>query len=105
MIISNELWRRIRHMKQEILDLKQVKKANSASKYYQFTTSGNEYYNTWLITYEAGTQPIITECLSYTDTILSAPSGNTQYIFSFSQATDAITVLSTRKILSVTGIS
>lgn len=105
MIISDEAWREVKNLKQEILDLKQTKKANVASKYYIFTQSSATYYNSWLVTYKAGTQPIIAEVLSSSDTALSAPNGNTQYLFSFSQATTSVTVLATREILSIEGIN
>lgn len=105
MIISDEMWREAKHMKQEVLDLKQTKKANVASKYYVFTQSGSTYYNAWQITYKNGTQPIISEVLSYSDTALSAPIGDTQYLFLFSQSVDKITVLSTREIISIVGIN
>lgn len=106
MIISDELWRKYKNMKQELLDLKQTKKATCASKYYIYTKdSGGTYYNTWQITYKAGTQPIVAEVLSYSDTALSSPAGNVQYLFSYSQSITSVTVLSTREIESITGIS
>lgn len=105
MIISNEMWQELKRMKQEILDLKQVKKASSVSKYYIHTESAGQYYNSWKITYKDGIQPIIAEVLSYSDTALSSPSGNEQYLFSYSQAINDITVLSTREIIKIEGIS
>lgn len=105
MIISDEFWRIIKNLKQEILNLKQVKKANCASKYYVYTISSQTYYNNWLITYKAGDQPIIAEAFSYADTSMSAPSNNQQYVFSFSQVITDITILSTREIDSVVGVS
>ena len=104
MIISDELWRKIKNLRQEILNLKQVKKANCASKYYIYEVSG-DYYNSWLITYKTGTQPIIAEVFSYADTSMSAPNGNQQYVFSFSQTISDLTIFSTRGIDSVVGIS
>lgn len=105
MIISNELWREYKSMKQELLDLKQFKKANCASKYYSYTESSQSYYNIWRITYKPGSQPIIAEVLSYADTSLSSPVGNVQYLFSFSQAITSVTVLSTREVESMVGIT
>ena len=105
MIIGNEFWRKIKNLRQEILNLKQIKKANCASKYFVYTESGGTYYNKWLITYKSGEQPIISEVFSYADTSMSAPSGNQQYVFSFSQTITSITVLSTREIDSIVGIS
>lgn len=105
MIIDNLMWKRLKRLKQEILNLKQIKKANCASKYYVFTASNQNYYNVWLITYKSGNQPIISEVLSYQDTSLSAPVDNTQYLFSYSQVADTITVLSTREINTIEGIA
>ena len=105
MIIYDEMWRELKRMKQEILNLKQIKKASSASKYYVFTESSSNYYNYWKITYKDGSQPIISEVLSYSDTSLSAPNNNVQYLFSFSQAITEITILSTREILNIEGIN
>ena len=104
MIISDEMWKEFRRLKQELLDLKQTKKASCASKYYIQEKSGSQYYNAWKITYKSGTQPIIAEVLSYSDTALSAPSGNIQYLFSYSQIITDITVLSTREIEKIEGI-
>lgn len=105
MILGNEFWQKVKNMRQEILNLKQVKKANCASKYYIYTAGDGSYYTKWLITYKAGTQPIISEVFSYADTSLSAPSGNQQYVFSFAQVATSITVLSTREIDTVVGVS
>lgn len=105
MIISNELWRKYKSLKQELLDLKQFKKANCASKYFTHTESGGTYYTIWRITYKDGSQPIIAEALSYAFTSLTVPSGNVQYLFSFSQAITSVTILSTREIESMVGIS
>ena len=104
MIISNELWRKFKNMKQELLNLKQIKKANCASKYYTFTAGGQYYYN-WQITYKDGTQAIITEVISDAITSLSSPSGNTQYLFFYAQYPASITVYSTREILSIDPIT
>lgn len=101
MIISQKAWQELNAIKQEVLDLKQIKKASSASKYYISTGSSSTYHNYWLITYKAGNQPIISEVLSYSDTALSAPSGNQQYLFSYSQVISSVTVLSTREIESI----
>lgn len=105
MIIGNEMWRKIKNMRQEILNLKQVKKANCASKYYVYTISVEDYYHNWKITYKDGDQPIIAEAFSYADTSMSAPAGNIQYVFSFAQVLTDITILSTREIDSVVGVN
>lgn len=104
MIISDELWKKFKTMRQEILDLKQTKKASCASKYFEYKVNTFTYYNVWEITYKDGTQPIISEVLSYANSSLSVPSGNIQYLFTFSQAISDITILSTREIESVEGI-
>lgn len=101
MIISQQAWQELKSIKDEILDLKQIKRAGSASKYYTYTATSGSYHSNWLITYKPGTQPIISEVLSYSDTALSAPASNQQYIFSFSQAISDVTVLSTREIDSI----
>lgn len=102
--LAEDLWKRLKGYKQELLNLKQVKRVSTNSKYYIFKVEGNVYYNTWEITYEAGDQPIISELLSYYDSSLSVPVNNKQYIFSFAQVASEITVLSTRKIISIRGI-
>lgn len=104
MNISNELWRKFKTMRQEILDLKQVKKASCASKYFEYNINTSTFYTTWKITYKSGNQPIIAEVLSYADSSLSVPVNNIQYLFTFSQAITDITILSTREIESVEGI-
>lgn len=103
--LANDLWQRLKNLKLELLQLKQKKRASTTTKYYIYKVSGDEFHNAWLIQYEDGSQPIVTEVLSYYDTSLSAPSGNSQYIFSFSQASAELTVLSTRKIAKVSGLN
>lgn len=105
MNISNEMWRTIKNLKQELLNLKQTKKANCASKYYSATASVQGNYKYWVITYKSGTQPIISEVLSFADTALSAPIGNQQYLFAYSQTLYDLVILSTREIDSIVGIS
>ena len=105
MIIYDQMWKDLKRMKQEILDLKQIKRASSASKYYSFTKKDDNYYNVWKITYKDGNQPIISEVLSYADTALTSPNNNIQYLFSYSQIISEITVLSTREILDIERIS
>ena len=104
MIIANELWKKLKTMKQELLNLKQIKKANCASKYYTYTVSGQNYFY-WKITYKNGSQPIIAEVFSDAITSLSSPSGNTQYLFFYSQYPASITVFSTREIQSIVGMN
>ena len=104
MIISQKAWKELNDIKEEVLALKQIKRAGSASKYYTCTASSSSYHSNWLITYKPGTQPIISEVLSYSDTALSAPANNQQYIFSFSQTISDVTVLSTREIESITPV-
>lgn len=103
--LANDLWRKLKDIKIELLMLKQKKRASTLSKYYTYKVSGDTYYNAWLIQYKDGVQPIVTEVLSYYDTSLSAPNNSQQYIFSFSQASAELTVLSTREIVRVTGVS
>lgn len=101
----DDFYKRLKGYKQELLQLKQVKRASTNSKYYIYKASGDNLYFTWLVTYKDGDQPIIAEVLSYYDTSMSAPSGNQQYIFSFAQASAELTVLSTREVQSITGIA
>lgn len=103
MIISNELWRKIKNLRQELLNLKQIKKANCASKYFIYTLSGDSYFY-WKITYKDGSQPIIADVFSDAITSLSTPSGNIQYLFFYAQYPASITIFSTREIESVVGI-
>jgi hypothetical protein len=104
MIVGQKFYQELNNLEQEVLDLKQIKQASSASKYYSKTGSSGSYHNYWRITYKDGTQPIISEVLSYSDTALSTPVGNQQYLFSYSQATTSVTVLSTREIDSIIGL-
>lgn len=105
MNIGEAMWREFKTLKQELLDLKQMKPANCASKYYIFEIPASaEYYAYWRITYKDGTQPIIAEVLSDATTSLSSPSGNTQYLFAYSQMSSMIKILSTREIESVVGV-
>lgn len=103
--IADNYYEKLKNFKRELLRLKQTKRASTNSVYYIYKVSGDNYYNAWRINYASGDQPIVTEVLSYYDTSLAAPNGNQQYIFSFSQASAELTVLSTRKITSVVGIS
>ena len=102
--LTDTLQIRLKGYKRELLNLKQVKRASTNSRYYIYNVTGDQVYYSWRITYADGSQPIVTEVLSYYDTSLSAPSGNQQYIFSFSQASAQLTVLSTREIVSVVGV-
>jgi len=105
MIISKELWRKYKNMKQELLNLKQIKKANCASKYYITTYEPSVYTTKYQITYKSGIQPIIAEALSDGQTSLATPVGNTQYLFFFAQYKADITILSTREVESIVRIS
>lgn len=103
MRISEEMWKKIKTMRQEILDLKQTKKASCASKYFYYNEP-TTYYQIYKITYKTGTQPIIAEVLSYAQTSLTVPSSNIQYLFIFSQVVTSFTILSTREIDKVEGV-
>lgn len=106
MISANQLWQEARRLKQEILDLKQAKKAGTAAKYFISSVSyGEEYYSAFKITYKDGTQPIVTEALSSATTAFSSPSNNIQYLFVYSQTLSTIAILSTREIESIEGVS
>ena len=103
MIISNEMWKKIKTLKQELLDLKQTKKASCASKYYEKTIS-QPASMVIRITYKSGSQPIITEAVTDAAVAFSTPSGNTQYMTTFSQYASEIVLFSTREIDSVTEV-
>ena len=104
MVISEELWRKLKDFKRELLNHKQSKKVGTNCKYYIYNVSGDAFHNAWKITYASGDQPIISEVFSYYHTSLSAPNNNEQYIFSFSQASAQLTVFSTREIINVEGL-
>lgn len=104
MVIAEELWRKLKGFKKELLNLKQSKKVSSNNKYYVYKVSGSTLHYAWRITYEDGEQPIVSEVYSYYNTSLTVPVNNQQYIISFSQASMELTVLSTRKIVSVVGL-
>lgn len=104
MVVAEELWNKLKNFKREILNLKQSKKVGTLCRYNMYKLSGDTFHYAWRITYKNGEQPIITQVYSYYQTSLSAPSGNTQYIFSFSQASAELTVFSTREIDSVVGL-
>ncbi len=104
MVIAEELWSKLKNFKREILNLKQSKKVGTVCKYYSYKVTGDSFHYAWLVTYKDGDQPIISEVYSYYHTSMSVPSGNTQYIFSFSQASAQLTVFSTREIESVVGL-
>lgn len=97
MIISNELWKKLKNLKQELLNLKQIKKASSASKYFISTVSAPSS-SILKITYKSGTQPIITEALTDASIAFSTPSNNIQYLSTFTQYASKITIFSTREI-------
>lgn len=104
MVIAEELWYKLKQFKREILNLKQSKKVGTLCRYNIYNVSGDTTHFAWLITYKDGEQPIITQVYSYYQTSLTAPSGNQQYIISFSQASAELTVFSTREIESVVGL-
>lgn len=104
MVISEELWQKLKGFKRELLNLKQSKKVGTNCRYFTYKVSGDTQHFSWKITYKAGNQPIISEVYSYYTTSMSVPVGNEQYIFSFSQASAELTVLSTREIESVVGL-
>lgn len=106
MNISNEMWRKFKNLKQEILNLKQIKKANCASAYYEFEIPMlSTYYSNWRIYYKAGSQPIVAEVISDAACALSSPLNDTQILFTFSHWSSTIKILSTREIDHVEGLN
>jgi hypothetical protein len=104
MTLSENLWRKLKGFRNELLNLKQSKKVGTNCKYYIYKVTGADTHYAWQITYKAGDQPIISEVYSYYHTSLTVPVNNKQYIISFSQASAELTVLSTREIQSVVGL-
>lgn len=100
MRIADSLWKEYKFLKQELLNLKQIKKASCASKYFS-TTIPQPQSMIVKITYKDGEQPIITEALTDAATAFSTPSGNTQYMSTFSQYASEIILFSTREIEKV----
>lgn len=105
MITDQEMWREIKNLKQEILNLKQIKRANCASKYFMYTVpQSQDFHDRWKITYKAGSQPIISEVLSDATTALTAPVNNVQYLFAYAHFSSQFVVLSTREIASIESV-
>lgn len=104
MVIAEELWKKLKGFKRELLNLKQSKKVGTNCRYFIYKVSGDTQHYSWKVTYKDGGQPIISEVYSYYTTSMSVPSANEQYIFSFNQASAELTVLSTREIDSVVGL-
>lgn len=100
MIIADNLWREFKRLKQELLDLKQVKKASCASKYFTKEITQPQSFII-KITYKSGSQPIITEALTDAAVAFSNPVGNVQYMSTFSQYASDIILFSTREIESI----
>jgi len=104
MVIAEELWKKLKDFKRELLNLKQSKKVGTNCRYFIYKVSGDTTHYSWRVTYKDGDQPIISEVYSYYDTSMTVPVANQQYIISFSQASAELTVLSTREIDSVVGL-
>lgn len=105
---DQDLQNTIKELQREILELKTAKKAGLLLKTFIYRDE-NYNYATGLhkITYEDGTQPIImTRPQSSTNLTFFTPEGNEQYFYwSGSGITAAITVLATRKVVSIEWVS
>lgn len=87
-------------MEREIIDLKTAHKASPAVKTFQASITPSSL-DPITITYESGTNAIITDVYTDADAVLGELSGNTQQIFFSSQAALDVVVVSTRPILSI----
>ena len=98
---ENKLQSLIQSLEHEIHGLKNASNKSPEVKTFwkSYTTSGP---NNITITYETGTQPIITNVYSWGNIILGPVSNNTQKLFYSGQADIDIWITSTRPILSIT---
>lgn len=106
MITQNEMWRKFKNMKQEILNLKQIKKASCASIYYEYTLElrNSDWHYNWQIFYKQGAQPIITEIVSDAFNVLSSPANDSQYLYIYVQYETELKIFSTREIDRIVGL-
>jgi hypothetical protein len=87
-------------MNREIRDLKTAHKISSPVKNF-FASIEPSSTQPITITYGSGQNDIITDVYTDADAVLGTISGNTQTIYFTSQAPLAVTVVSTRPILSI----
>lgn len=106
MITENEMWRKFKNMKQEILNLKQIKKASCASIYYEYTLElrNSDWHYDWQIFYKQGKQPIVAEIVSDAYSILSTPQNDMQYLYIYVQYETTLKIFSTREIDKIVGL-
>lgn len=64
-------------------------------------TTQNNQILAWVITYEDGEQPILTEWISDVGAMFGPVVGSTQRVYVYSQYYYTATLMSTRKIISV----
>ena len=100
MITYDELWRKIKRLRQEVLNLKQVKRVGTTTKFYSYSIS-EVTSMTVKITYKAGNNPILTDVLGDISGALSSPVNNEQYFFLYTQYYASMMIVSTREILRV----
>lgn len=100
---NDTLQQELIRLEQMIHDLKQAKNAGTMISVFTYNDDSGDggKLGTHKINFEAGSQPIITEIFSGTNITLFAPEGNSQYYYALSQGLADVTIISTRKILSV----
>lgn len=96
----DKLQQLLEQLEREIIDLKTAHRLSPAVKTFSqdFTPSST---GTFIITYGDGKNDIISDSYSYSNSILSLVSGNTQKLFYNGQASMPVMVASTRPILSI----
>lgn len=104
--MENTLQARIKKLQQEVLALKTAKKAGLLVKSYSYNDSAfNISPGLYKITYDDGTQPIITFDYSSSKGTMFAPEGNEQYLSYVSPGIIELNLQSTRPIINVEYIS
>lgn len=96
---DKNLQKEILRLEKELLALKQTRRLPSMLYSYSYSV-GTITPSRYLVTYASGSQPIISEFVSYATITPGQISGNTQYIWAFSQSSASLTILSTRQVLS-----
>ena len=90
----------VEEMERELRAFKTAQDVGASVKcyYYSYTPSA---ITTLTITYDSGTQPIISQVYSEGDAVLGEVSGTTQKLFFTAQTSSEILVVSTRPIVNI----
>lgn len=91
----------LEQLEREIKDLKTSHSLSPSVKTFSSTITPTST-GTLTITYSVGQSPIISDSYTYSNSILSTISNNTQKLFYNGQASMPVMVASTRPILSIT---